>query len=45
MTRADLHVRLPDELKLRLAATAQENGRSLNAEIVYRLRKSLDGWR
>jgi hypothetical protein len=39
------NLRLPVELYNRLKETAKENGRSTNAEIVHRLRLSLDGWR
>lgn len=41
----DIHpfgVRMPDELKLRLDREAKINGRSLNTEIVIRLRTSLE---
>ena len=36
------NLRMPVSLKLRLAAAAQENGRSLNQEIVQRLLRSLE---
>jgi predicted HicB family RNase H-like nuclease len=36
------HLRLPELLKLQLQEKARENGRSLNAEIVHRLMRSLD---
>ena len=39
------NLRLPESLRERLRAAAKENGRSLNAEIVYRLRVSLEGYR
>jgi predicted HicB family RNase H-like nuclease len=39
------NLRLPLELKLRLQESARGNGRSLNAEIVYRLLRSLEGYR
>jgi predicted HicB family RNase H-like nuclease len=38
-------LRLPPDLHVLLKATAKENGRSLNSEIVYRLRSSLGGYR
>jgi hypothetical protein len=45
MTREDpqMKLRLPPELKDRLTALAEENGRSLNAEVVRRLEESLGG--
>jgi predicted HicB family RNase H-like nuclease len=43
--REKLTLRLPANLHQRLAEQAQENGRSLNAEIVQRLRASMDGWK
>jgi predicted HicB family RNase H-like nuclease len=39
------NLRMPLALKLRLIAAAKENGRSLNAEIIQRLKLSLDGWK
>lgn len=44
MTREDpqMKLRLPAELKDRLMALAEENGRSLNSEIVRRLKASLE---
>jgi predicted HicB family RNase H-like nuclease len=45
-TWAAYALRLPPELKVRLEASAAENGRSLNSEIVQRLRASLaEGYR
>ncbi|MEX3922686.1 Arc family DNA-binding protein [Paraburkholderia sp. BR10936] len=43
MTREDpqMKVRLPVDLKDRLAELAAENGRSINAEVVRRLEESL----
>jgi hypothetical protein len=38
-------LRLPTTLSERLKDAAKENGRSLNAEIVHRLKVSLEGWR
>lgn len=38
-------VRLTPELAARLRECAAQNGRSENAEIVYRLRASLEGYR
>lgn len=35
-------VRMMCELRQRLESRAEENGRSLSGEIVYRLRKSLE---
>ena len=40
-----LNLRLPGQLKTELHLAAIENGRSLNAEIVYRLRQSINGYR
>ena len=36
-------LRLPDGMRDILKAAAEENGRSMNAEIVARLQESLDG--
>jgi len=36
------NLRLPELLKLQLAEKAQENGRSLNAEIIQRLLRSIE---
>jgi hypothetical protein len=36
-----LQVRMPEELRRRLAKAALENARSLNGEIVWRLKQSL----
>ena len=45
-SRADQYaLRLPFGLKPRLEKAAAENERSLNSEIVYRLYKSLEGWK
>jgi len=38
------NLRMPDTLKAQLQAAAKENGRSLNAEIVQRLLRSLQGY-
>jgi Arc-like DNA binding domain len=35
------NLRMPNDLKAQLRAEAEANGRSLNSEIVYRLRMSL----
>ena len=45
MTREDpqMKLRLPAKLKDQLAALAEANGRSLNAEVVLRLEESLGG--
>jgi hypothetical protein len=45
MTREDpqMKLRLPADLKDQLAALAEANGRSLNAEVVVRLEESLGG--
>lgn len=40
-----LKVRFPDELYGALKTMATENERSLNAEIIWRLRRSLQGYR
>lgn len=44
MSRTDpqMKVRLPQELKDTIQGTAEANGRSMNAEIVYRLSKFMD---
>lgn len=44
MAREDLHFRLriPEELKVRVEASAEVNNRSMTAEIVSRLAESLD---
>jgi predicted HicB family RNase H-like nuclease len=39
------NLRLPGDLKTRLHLEALKNGRSLNAEIVHRLMRSLDAGR
>lgn len=36
-------LRLPDGMRDRIAEAARTNGRSMNAEIIYRLQSSLDG--
>lgn len=43
MARSDpaINLRIPAELKDRVAKAAQESGRSTNAEIVHRLERSL----
>ena len=43
LVREKLTLRLPPELHRRLKSVAVDNGRSLNAEIVQRLRRSVDG--
>lgn len=43
--RRKLTLRLSEELSLWLAQQARENERSLNAEIVSRLRRSRDAYR
>jgi predicted HicB family RNase H-like nuclease len=40
-----LMLRLPPDLHERLKACAKENDRSLNQEIVNRLRRSFEGYR
>ena len=40
--REKLTLRLPTDLHLRLTSAAADNGRSLNAEIVQRLLRSLN---
>lgn len=35
-------VRMPQELKVKIEEAAKRSGRSINAEIVYRLQKSID---
>lgn len=39
------NLRLPADLRAQLDEAAKENDRSLNAEIVRRLRKSFEGYR
>jgi hypothetical protein len=43
LVREKLTLRLPSEIHRKLKAVAVENGRSLNAEIVQRLRRSFAG--
>jgi predicted HicB family RNase H-like nuclease len=43
LVREKLTLRLPTDLHRRLTSAAIENGRSLNAEIVQRLRRSFEG--
>jgi hypothetical protein len=43
LIREKLTLRLPTALHLRLTGAAVDNGRSLNAEIVQRLRRSFEG--
>ena len=45
MKWAPYALRLPPELKLALESLALQNGRSLNSEIVQRLKESLGGYR
>jgi predicted HicB family RNase H-like nuclease len=45
MTIIPLMLRLPDDLHAKIKACAQENDRSLNQEIVNRLRRSLEVYR
>jgi hypothetical protein len=45
MDRDKHTLRLPRPLTIRLKESAKENNRSLNAEIVHRLKVSLEGWR
>ena len=40
MTDAQMKIRLPNAIKLRLEAAAGSNGRSLNSEVVLRLEQS-----
>ena len=39
------NLRMEPAMKIRLQAAAEENKRSLNSEIVWRLTQSLDGWK
>jgi predicted HicB family RNase H-like nuclease len=39
------NLRMPESLKMQLQQAAAENDRSLNSEIVQRLRKSLSEWK
>jgi predicted HicB family RNase H-like nuclease len=43
LDREKLTLRLPSHLHRRLTDVAVDNGRSLNAEIVQRLQRSLEG--
>jgi predicted HicB family RNase H-like nuclease len=43
LVREKLTLRLPPKLHRSLKAVAVDNGRSLNAEIVQRLRRSFEG--
>jgi hypothetical protein len=43
LVREKLTLRLPADLHRRLTRSAADNGRSLNSEIVQRLRRSEDG--
>ncbi|MDR3570969.1 MAG: Arc family DNA-binding protein [Candidatus Pacebacteria bacterium] len=45
MSRTDpqLNLRFPADLKARLVQAAQANGRTMNAEIIHRLERSLEG--
>jgi predicted HicB family RNase H-like nuclease len=43
LVREKLTLRLPSDLHRRLTGAAVYNGRSLNAEIVQRLQRSLEG--
>ena len=40
--RAALRLRMPEQLRRKLAEAAHENFRSLNSEILHRLRTSLE---
>ena len=44
MARTDpqFNVRMPADLKEKIEEAAKENGRSMNAEIVYRLQRSIE---
>jgi predicted HicB family RNase H-like nuclease len=42
--REKLTLRLPPEVHVRVKACAADNGRSLNAEIVQRLKQTLEGY-
>lgn len=44
MARTDpqFNVRMPADLKEKIEEAAKENGRSMNAEIVYRLQQSIE---
>ena len=44
MARTDpqFNVRMPADLKEKIEESAKENGRSMNAEIVYRLHRSIE---
>ncbi|MFG5777999.1 Arc family DNA-binding protein [Comamonas sp. J-3] len=40
---AQLHLRMPQEMKSRLQQEAKAADRSVNAEVIYRLAKTFDG--
>jgi predicted HicB family RNase H-like nuclease len=42
---AAFNLRLPRDLRETLERLARENQRSLNAEIIYRLRQAVEGYR
>lgn len=46
MARTDpqFNVRMPADLKEKIEEAAKENGRSMNAEIVYRLQRSIEDY-
>ncbi len=39
------NLRLPADLRATLEQLAKENQRSLNAEIIYRIRRGIEGYR
>lgn len=45
ITKLDLHVRLPADVYFNLRTAAEANERSLNAEIIARLRASFSAYR
>ena len=45
VTSRKFNLRLPDDLQIELIREAQLNGRSLNQEIVQRLKQSLERYR
>jgi predicted HicB family RNase H-like nuclease len=45
MRNTAFNLRLPPLLKAQLEQSAKENERSLNQEIIWRLRASLEGYR
>lgn len=45
MRKVVLFLRIPEQLKLEMQAAAKANGRTLNAEVLERLRVNREGWK